>query len=187
MGRLSDPTRELCDLVQRCLSGDQAAMRAFVDRYRDTVFRLCFRMLGQRQDAEDAAQETFVRALRSMAQWDAERRMEPWLLTIAGNRCRTMLATRKRRPVAGVLEDEVVDDTPSRSACQQLAEELELALQQIRPEYREAFLLYHEHQLNYEEIALSMERPLGTIKTWIRRARHELASQLRRRQVLMSA
>ncbi len=65
-----------------------------VELYRDRVFRFCYRMLGQRQDAEDAAQETFVRMLRSLAAWDGRRDFEPWLLGIAGNRCRTLLAAQ---------------------------------------------------------------------------------------------
>jgi RNA polymerase sigma-70 factor (ECF subfamily) len=113
--------------------------------------------------------------------------MEPWLLTIAGNRCRTMLAARKRHPVAsGIPDEELVDRGPSGTASRLLAEELAIALQQIRPEHREAFLLFHEHHLNYDEISQAMGRPLGTIKTWIRRARQELAGHLRRRRVLLS-
>src|SRR5438132_14091434 len=80
---------EVRALVQRSLAGDQIAMLALVDRYQGQVFGLCHRMLGQRQDAEDMAQETFVRALRSLSQWDQEREFLPWLLAIAGNRCRT--------------------------------------------------------------------------------------------------
>ena len=58
------------ELVLRCLTGDESAMVDLVDLYRDRVFRFCYRMLGQRQDAEDAAQETFVRVLRSLPAWD---------------------------------------------------------------------------------------------------------------------
>ncbi len=160
-------------------------MVRLVDRHRESVFRLCFRMLGHRQDAEDAAQETFVRALRSLSNWDSSRRFEPWLLAIAGNRCRTMLAARRRRPLTGSLEsDRFVDDSPDWQAVRHLAEEVQLALQQIRPEFREAFVLFHENELSYHEIAEAMGRPLGTIKTWIRRARQELIAHLQRREVV---
>ena len=73
-------------------------MIELVDQYRSRVFGLCYRMLGQRQDAEDMTQETFIRALKSLSRWDPERDFEPWLLAIAGNRCRTALATRRRKP-----------------------------------------------------------------------------------------
>jgi len=77
----------LIELVNLCVKGDQAAMLELVDRYKQRVFALCFRMLGQRQDAEDAAQETFVRLLKNLSKWDQARDFEPWLFTIAANRC----------------------------------------------------------------------------------------------------
>lgn len=160
-------------------------MIELVDQYRGQVFGLCYRMLGNCHEAEDAAQETFIRMLRSLANWDPGRDFEPWLLAIAGNRCRTALAARQRRPVMNSLEDDrFVDGSPDVRAAENLAEEVQLALEGIRPEYREAFVLFHEHELSYEEIAGVMDRPLGTIKTWIRRARKELIAQLRQREVL---
>jgi RNA polymerase sigma-70 factor (ECF subfamily) len=159
-------------------------MAEFVDRYKGRVFGLCWRMLGQRQDAEDMAQETFVRALRNLHRWDSQRDMEPWLLAIAGNRCRSLLATRMRRPAPAPLIAEVADDGPDYAKADGLAEEVGRALQQVRPEYRQAFVLFHEAELAYAEIAEAMECPLGTIKTWIHRARHELIQILRERGVL---
>jgi len=159
-------------------------MADFVDRFRNRVFGLCFRMLRQREDAEEMAQETFVRALRSLGRWDPNRDIEPWLLAIAGNRCRTLLATRMRRPAALSLLDDPPDGRPDQQAAQNLAEEVQRALVQVRPECRQAFVLFHEHQLSYGEIAEAMECPLGTVKTWIHRARQELIGRLRDRGVL---
>src|SRR5215471_17535623 len=147
---------ELKRLVRQCLSGDQAAMLALVERFRGQVFGLCYRMLGQREDAEDAAQETFVRVLKNLHRWDPARGFEPWLLAIAGNRCRTALATRKRRPIADNCVEIVADDTPDQRPGQQLAEELHLALVGLRDDYRQAFLLFHQHELSYAEIAEAM-------------------------------
>lgn len=168
-------------LVRQCLAGDQAAMLALVERFQWQVFGLCYRMLGQRQDAEDASQETFVRVLKNLHRWDPGREFQPWLLAIAGNRCRTALATRKRRPTAELAEELVVDNEPDHDAGRQLAEELHLALAQVRPEYRQAFVLFHEQELSYAEIADAMQVPLGTIKTWVHRARRELIDTLRHR------
>jgi RNA polymerase sigma-70 factor (ECF subfamily) len=173
-----------CDLralVRLCLGGDQAAMIALVERFRGQVFGLCYRMLGQRQDAEDAAQETFVRVLRNLHRWDQARDFEPWLLAIAGNRCRTALAARKRRPVAELAVELVPDGAPDRRAAEQLAEEVHLALRHLRDEYRQAFVLFHEHELSYAQIAEAMDVPLGTVKTWVHRARRDLIDQLRLR------
>lgn len=163
-------------------------MAALVDRYRGQVYGLCYRMLGQREDAEDMAQETFVRALRNLASWDAEREFEPWLLAIAGNRCRTALSTRMRRPASQPLLDDCVrDESPDLQAAKNLAEEVELALADVRSEYREAFVLFHEHELSYAEIGAILDCPLGTVKTWVHRARKELIERLQRRGVVQGS
>jgi RNA polymerase sigma-70 factor (ECF subfamily) len=181
----TDTADELRPLIRRCLTGDQGAMVALVERFRGQVFGLCYRMLGQRQDAEDVAQETFVRVLKNLHRWDAARDFEPWLLAIAGNRCRTALSTRKRRPAAEMLPEQVSDGLPDMQAAKNLAEEVTLALTGIRDDYRQAFVLFHEQELSYGEIAESMNVPLGTVKTWVHRARRELIDQLQRRGVVV--
>jgi RNA polymerase sigma-70 factor, ECF subfamily len=175
---------EVRALVQRSLAGDQTAMLALVDRYQGQVFGLCYRMLGQRQDAEDMAQETFVRALHSLKQWDCEREFLPWLLAIAGNRCRTCLANRMRRPHTLSLLEPIPDREPDAEPARHLAEEVRRALRGIREEYRLAFMLFHDQQLSYAEIGAALDRPLGTVKTWVHRARRELIEMLRKREAV---
>ncbi|MFN0056609.1 MAG: RNA polymerase sigma factor [Planctomycetales bacterium] len=167
-------------LVNRCLGGDPDALRAFVERYQGNVFGLCFRMLGHRQDAEDVAQDSLIRALRHLAGWDPARPIVPWLLGIAANRCRTWLAKRALRPPHRELLDELGDD---QSLVDQLglAEELHLALNQIREEYRLCFVLYHQNELSLTEISQIVGSPVGTVKTWLFRARRELARLLQHR------
>jgi len=165
---------DLRQLIRRCLANDQQAMLDLVNRYRGRVYGLCYRMLGHRQDAEDAAQETFSRALRNLSSWDSQRDFEPWLLAIAGNRCRTALARRMRRPRPCTLNEPVASRAPDMQAARQLAEEVELALETLRHEYREAFVLFHQHELSYAQIAEAMQCPIGTVRTWIHRARREL-------------
>ena len=171
-------------LISRCLAGESLAIRALIDRYQGQVFGLCCCMLGHHQDAEDMAQETFVRAVRSLRQWDAQREFEPWLLAIAGNRCRTLLAKRQRQPVYVPLENDLDGRPHDDHAAQLLQEEIDLALDGLRDEYRHAFRLFHEQELSYVEIAAVLDCPLGTAKTWVHRARRELLDQLRRRNVL---
>ena len=178
---MSEDVREL---VGRCRGGDQAAMVELVDRYRGQVFGLCYRMLRHRQDAEDVTQESFVRALRGLHTWDSQRDFLPWLLAIAGNRCRTHLASRMRRPPTTSLVDHLSDDAVEITAARNLAEEIELALSNLRNEYRQAFLLFHQHELSYAQISATLDCPLGTVKTWVHRARRELVAQLRHRGVL---
>jgi RNA polymerase sigma factor (sigma-70 family) len=171
-------------LVEALRAGDPQAPRLLIERYQGVVFGLCYRMLGHRQDAEDAAQEAFVRALRSIAGFDATRPLRPWILEIAANRCRTSMARRARRPaVASHAIEDRADPRPSLDDSDDLAGELERGLQALRPEYRMVFTLFHEQNLSYDEIAAALSRPVGTIKTWLHRARAQLAESLGRRGV----
>jgi RNA polymerase sigma factor (sigma-70 family) len=172
-------------LVEALRSGDPQAPRLLIERFQGVVFGLCYRMMSHRQDAEDVAQETFLRALRAIAGFDSTRPLRPWLLEIAANRCRTAMARRARRPQtasAGAIEDRP-DPRPGLADPEDLAGELERGLQALRPEYRLVFALFHEQNLSYEEIAQAISRPVGTIKTWLHRARAQLAEDLSRRGV----
>jgi RNA polymerase sigma-70 factor (ECF subfamily) len=130
------------------------------------------------------AQETFSRALRNLKSWDATRDFEPWLLAIAGNRCRTLLAKRMRKPTPQALVETVVDDQPDFSAARHLAEEVALAMAQLRSEYRQAFVLFHEQEMSYAQIGETLDCPLGTVKTWVHRARQEMIEFLMQRGVI---
>lgn len=175
---------EVTLLVSRYLKGHQSAFNELFSRYQGMVFGLCLRMLGHRQEAEDAMQDTFVRVANSLKHWDHERSFEPWLLTIAGNRCRTLLAKRFRRPKVSSLAFPVEDMSPDEQSAAHLAEEMSRVLQQMRPDHRQAFLLFHQHQLPYQDIADRMNVPLGTVKTWVHRARQELVEQLQQRETI---
>ena len=172
-------------LVRAIRRGEPQAARLLVERYHGAIFGLCFRILRHREDAEDIVQETFIRALGALPGFDAGRPLRPWLLKIAANRCRSMLSTQSRRPRvdSSVSRPEQVDPRPGRDDPNDLAGELEQALDRLRPEYRLVFLMFHEQTLSYEEIASALERPVGTIKTWLHRARAEMAEHLSRKGV----
>ena len=175
---------ELPILVDRCLAGHQPSFGELIQRFRGQVYGLCYRMLGQREDAEDATQETFVRVVNNLHRWDSTRAFEPWLLTIAGNRCRTRLAKRKRHPGVVTLDYPIEDESVAISRGELLAEEMQHVLGSIRKEYREAFLLFHNREMCYNEISDELSVPLGTVKTWVHRARRELITKLKKRGVL---
>jgi RNA polymerase sigma-70 factor (ECF subfamily) len=167
-------------LVQRCLRGEPEAVRGLVERFQADVYGLCLRLLHHRHDAEDVTQEVFLRVFRSLHRWDAARPLKPWIMGITLNRCRTQLTQRARRPE---LADYLHDVAPSRPAddTAELLREIEAALAELRPEYRSVFVLFHEQGQPYEDIAAALGRPIGTIKTWLHRARLEVLERLRRR------
>jgi RNA polymerase sigma-70 factor (ECF subfamily) len=160
-----------------------------IEQYQDVVFGLCYRMMNHRQDAEDVAQETFIRALRAMEGFDQTRPLRPWLLEIAANRCRTALARRARGPVHAPNQRAEQISDPRAGPCDpdDLAGELEHALSELRPEYRLVFILFHEQNLSYDEIARTVTKPVGTVKTWLHRGRAQLAEYLGRRGIVSPA
>lgn len=168
-------------LVDRCLSGETQAHYEFVERFQSLVFGVCLRMLGDRQEAEDASQDVFVRAIRSLGRWDRERPLRPWLLTIASNRCRTYLHQRRRRPTASEYAEDIADPRAEQDGSQELWHEIRKALDELRPDYRKVFLLFHEQGLSYEEMSQVTGKPIGTLKTWLHRARNEMLRLLRRK------
>jgi RNA polymerase sigma factor (sigma-70 family) len=172
-------------LVRRCLRNDPEAMQSLVERFQSEVFGLCVRMLHHRHDAEDVTQEVFLRVFRSLRRWDSARPLRPWVIGIAVNRCRTWLTQRARRPE---LADYLQDTAAGRAAddSTELLAEIQTALRELRPEYRAVFVLFHEQNQPYEEIAEALDRPVGTIKTWLHRARSEMLERLRRRGMVPS-
>lgn len=167
-------------LVRHCLRNEPRAIRTLVEQFQDMVFGLCVRLLGHRHDAEDVTQEVFLRVFRSLKRWDAARPLKPWVLGIAVNRCRTVMGQRARRPeLVEYLQETVVASPPDDST--ELTREIQTALSQLRPEYRLAFVLYHDQGQPYDAIAEVLGRPVGTIKTWLHRTRLELLDTLRRR------
>lgn len=173
---------ETVALVQRCLASDEAGWSAFIERFQQPVFGLCLRMLRHRQDAEDVAQESLVRAVRNLHRWDQQRPLLPWLLTITANRCRTALERRGRRPITSEFAVEPASVGPPENEGE-TAEEISLALEKLRDEYRECFVLFYQGELGCAEIAEVMGCPVGTIKTWLHRARNQVAECLRRREL----
>jgi RNA polymerase sigma factor (sigma-70 family) len=139
--------------------------------------------LNHRQDAEDVTQEVFLRVFRSLRRWDAQRPLKPWIMGIAVNRCRTWMSQRARRPeLVDYLHDTISGPAPDDSA--ELVSEIQAALSELRLEYRSVFVLFHEHGQPYEDIAEALDRPVGTIKTWLHRARLEVLERLRRRGMI---
>jgi len=178
--RVADVADDEVLLVRRALRGDAQAIQSLVETFQSHVFGLCVRLLNHRQDAEDVTQEVFLRVFRSLKRWDKSRPLKPWIMGITVNRCRTWLSQRSRRPE---LADYLQDTAPARPEddSAELTREIQAALDELRWEYRSVFVLFHEQGQPYEEIAEALDKPVGTIKTWLHRARLEVLERLRRR------
>ena len=169
-------------LVRECLCGKAEAIQQLVDRFQAEVYGLCVRLLNHRHDAEDVTQEVFLRIFRSLRNWNPTRALKPWILGIAINRCRTWLAQRVKRPE--LMDSSYLQDTlasPSSDDSCELLREIQAAVATLRLEYRTVFVLFHEQGQAYEEIALVLDCPVGTVKTWLHRARLEILDRLRHR------
>jgi len=189
--RLVPPTSPEVALARLAARGDKTAFGRLVDLHKRTVFGLCLRLLRDAEEARDAAQETFVRAYGAIATYDAAQPFAPWLLRIARNHCLDLL---RRRVPAGAqvhLDAEPEEGAPSRELADaeapgadvvmeraQTRQSLEAAVAELPANYREVIQLFHVEHLSYKEIASTMDVPIGTVMTWLHRARGKLRTAL---------
>ncbi len=182
-----DPDHDLVLAVRR---GDGAAFDALVRKHEARIHRLAWRILGDAEDALDAAQETFVKAWRAIAGFQGGSRFSTWLMRIAINQCRNEL--RRRRTVkhaqplsidaplsadGDTLGDRLEASSPSpweAARGREVAQSLSDALKAVEPEAREVLLLSDGEALSYEEIAEILDVPVGTVRSRLHRARADL-------------
>jgi RNA polymerase sigma-70 factor (ECF subfamily) len=159
-------------IVGRVLAGDTEAFGVLVDRYYDRCVRLAAHIVGNHEDAEDAAQETFLRAYRYLASYEERERFSAWLYRVLVNQCRTLLARRRRgetilpdweRSACGVEPE----PTAERAA---LREELARALAQLPADQREALVLRFSDDLTYDEMAAITGSGVSALKMRVQRA-----------------
>jgi len=169
---------EDCELVSRVLAGRTDDFRVLVERHQVSVFRFAAALVGNREEAEDIAQEAFLAAFANLSGYDSSRAgFSTWLLEIARNRCINLL--KRKRPIALNEPDSVIDVTSADPiVCQELSQQLDRALAALPVEQRSAFILAEIEQLPYAEIAQIERTPLGTVKSRINRAKQRLQSLL---------
>ncbi len=167
-------------LVERAVAGDERAFAELVTRYQTAVYTLAYRMLGDAGEAEDAAQEVFLRIYRRLATYDAAHRFSTWVLSIASHYCIDVL--RRKRPWLVPLET-ISNWMRSRSRgpeatalAQEQQDAVRLLLAKLPEHYRLVLLLRYWHDLGYEEIAAVVDQPVSTIKARLHRARNALAA-----------
>jgi len=159
-------------IVDRVLRGDVDAYAILVERYRSRYARYAFHMLGNREDAEEALQDAFTRAYRSLSRCEDPERFGAWLFRILVNRCRTMGARRGRRARTFVADEAAILDAAEDHPADRTAwrEEIDRALQQIRAEQREAFLLKYVEELGYDEMSRLTGVGVSALKMRVMRA-----------------
>lgn len=162
------------DIVLRAQRGDAQAFARLIQRHERAVMTLCSRYLRS-TEAEDAAQDAFVRAYQNLAKFDLERPFAPWLYQIARRQCLDRLRKRKHEAPPTEIEPGVSFD-PSMKIDAETALKL---LNQLDEGPREALALFHLHELSYEEIASALDKPMGTIMTWIHRGRAALKEKMK--------
>ena len=173
-------------LVARSLRQDQEAFGLLIDRHAAAIVTLAYRMVGNRAEAEDLAQETFLAAFKSLSTFRSDSKFSTWLYRIATNKCKDWL--RVKRPGQGrhdVDADESLDvhlaeeRTPELLLSQQqVAMELEQAIQRLPPLYREAFILKHVEGLSYEEMEAIVGVGTDTLKMRVYKGRVQLSREL---------
>lgn len=166
--------------LDQALKGDPQAFAQLVELYQRPVFNLCYRMLGTVEDAEDASQETFLRAYRSLRRYDASRSFITWLLSIAAHFCIDQMR-RRRYPVVSI-EDLPVPDLPDHSpgmetklGNKQERERVRGLLQTLDATDRAAVVLYYWYDYSYEEIGQTLSLTIPAIKSRLHRARRAMA------------
>ena len=178
------------ELVASALRGSQDAYRELVKRFERPVYSLILRMVRDSASAEDLAQEVFVKAFRRLDSYDPQWKFSSWLFKIAHNA--TIDHLRRGTPetvpleaeeddrgsLAAVLADETVEDPLAATERRDLGRSLERAISLLRPEYRQAVLMFYAHGASYQEICEVTGLPLGTVKTNLHRARKELAEAM---------
>ena len=182
------------EIVVLALKGRETAYRELIRRYERPIFALLFRMVRDRELAEDLSQETFVKALNAIESYRPEFKFSSWIFKIANNAAIDHLRRREldtlsldgsphaETPEAmqatalqiGARQESPLDAVEAR----ELGGAIEAAIGKLRPEYRSCILLRHVEGRAYEEIAEMLDLPLGTVKTYIHRARNELRQAL---------
>jgi RNA polymerase sigma-70 factor (ECF subfamily) len=167
-------------LVDAARAGSQVAFETLVDRYREPVVRLAYRLTHDADEAKDIAQDAFLRAYRRLGQFHPDRPFARWLFVIARNA--SLDAIRRRRRVAALVfaESNVeIEPGPEELALQhEEAMRVHAALEALPPKYRDVLELYYISGFRYREIAIELDIPIGTVKTYISRAKRRLREEL---------
>lgn len=180
-------------LVEECRKGDDSAFEEIVRRYKDRIYNVVYRFLGNHEDAQDVAQEVFIRAYRGIDGFRGKAKVYTWLYSIAGNLARNRIRDGRRKGRDRATSYEALEaaspgavDAGAQRALRpdevargkEMEEILERCLQELPEQFRMAFVLRTFENLSYEEIADAMDCPKGTVKSRLNQARSMLRDRL---------
>jgi RNA polymerase sigma-70 factor (ECF subfamily) len=178
------------ELLNRCLTGEDSAWEALLRSYTRKIYNLCYRFTGRVEEAEDVTQEVFIKVFQTLKSYDAAQgSFSTWLNRVARNHLVDHYRRTRKDRVTSSLEEELpaVQEKSSphmeptgQVESRERREVLQLALDKLSPDLREAVILRDLHDLDYEEIALVLKVPQGTVKSRINRGRLELGRVLKR-------
>jgi RNA polymerase sigma-70 factor (ECF subfamily) len=179
---MSDSSATAADraLIQRAQGGDAEAYGAIIRQHQASVFNVCYRMMGERAEAEDAAQEAFIRAHSRLHTFDLERPFGPWIRRVAANLCLNRLESRKAEAPLDEERDRAPDGDPETAQVHaEQTRAVRAAIAGLPPHYRAVIELRHFQELSYDAIAAELKLPLTDVKSHLFRARKLLAERLR--------
>lgn len=160
-------------VLQQARQGERTAFAQLVEHYYPRALRFALQMLRSREDAEEAVQDTFLRVHDNLARFREDAPFDPWFFRILGNRCRTLLSKRKRHHELVEYGDLPIDAASEESADipnDGFAREVHRALAELPPEQREAFLLRHVNDMDYEEMTIVTGAKGSTLRMRVKRA-----------------
>ncbi|MCX7918052.1 MAG: sigma-70 family RNA polymerase sigma factor [bacterium] len=180
------------ELIQRCQAGDESAYTEFYQKYSSQVYTLSCRLLRDKEWANDAVQEIFIKAFRGLKNFQVQSKISTWLYRITINQCRDMLRQRRHRPVIYTLQDhespenefvlERIPDTKpnpeQEHTTRELRQKIIEAINRLPEEFAETFYLNEIEELSYAEIGQILGVRIGTVKSRIFRARELLQQEL---------
>ncbi len=192
-----DDNQVVASLVRRCVAGDAVAWEEIVERFHRRIFNICYRFTGSQDDAQDLAQEVFIKIYRTLKSYDTEKgAFMTWVATLARNLLVDHFRKSKQDRVTDSMDEPLTPDEDSISAADRLEdsrpspdarlqtretqEMVQKALQKLSPELREAVILRDLQDMDYREIAVALKVPEGTVKSRINRGRTELGRLLSR-------
>lgn len=178
-------------LIKRCQDGEIEAFEKLISSYQKKVYNIAYRYVGNREEAEDLAQEAFIKVFRSIKSFRGEAAFSTWLYHIVSNVCRDALRKNSRRmedsldcavtTEKGELQREVADWSMSPEPIyenQELGEFIQALINQLTPEYKTVIIMREIQEMSYEEIAEELNCSLGTVKSRLSRARKALRDKI---------